>query len=733
MKYPIYTQHDAMDCGPTCLRMISKYYGKSFSSQDIKNLCNQKKTGTTLLGISEAAEAIGFKTIGVRITFDQLCNVNAPCIISWNQNHFVVVYKVTDNKVIVGDPAVGSVLKYDTPTFLKSWYSVNDTVKGSMGIALMLEPSVNFEKTDKITIQEEKQKLGFRYLFKFLKPHRNSMLKICLSILVGSLISMLFPILTQTIVDIGIENSDHKFIKIILLAQFVLIIGQALNHIINNWLMLHVTIRINISLVSNFLGKLMKLPISFFDTKKTGDTLQRIRDFDRIQYFLTSEIIGMSMGFVGLIVYSVMMAGYNTLILLVFVIGSILYVAWVLIFMKKRRKLDYMRFQASARNESNIIQMINSMQEIKMNTCEKQKLWDWEKTQNRIYDISIKGLSLSQIQSIGSVFIDQIKNIIISYLSAALVINGDLTIGMMMSVQYIMGQLNAPVSGFVSFLRSYQDTKISLERLDEVQQIKDEEESNRDKIAEIPQDADIVINNLVFQYNGPKSKKVLDDINLVIPHNKTTAIVGVSGSGKTTLLKIILGFYEPVGGQVLFDNVPINAYNVRSWRQSCGVVMQEGYIFSDTIANNISVSDTNPDMAKIVQAAKIANLDSFIETLPLGYNTIIGPEGMGLSSGQKQRILIARAVYKNTQYIVFDEATNALDANNERIIMENLNTIFVNKTVVVVAHRLSTVKNADNIIVLDHGKIVEEGTHAQLVAKRQYYYNLVKNQLELGS
>jgi len=428
-----------------------------------------------------------------------------------------------------------------------------------------------------------------------------------------------------------------------------------------------------------------------------------------------------------------MMAGYNTLILLVFVIGSILYVAWVLIFMKKRRKLDYMRFQASARNESNIIQMINSMQEIKMNTCEKQKLWDWEKTQNRIYDVSIKGLSLSQIQSIGSVFIDQIKNIIISYLSAALVINGDLTIGMMMSVQYIMGQLNAPVSGFVSFLRSYQDTKISLERLDEVQQIKDEEESNRDKIAEIPQDADIVINNLVFQYNGPKSKKVLDDINLVIPHNKTTAIVGVSGSGKTTLLKIILGFYEPVGGQVMFDNVPINAYNVRSWRQSCGVVMQEGYIFSDTIANNISVSDTNPDMAKIVQAAKIANLDSFIETLPLGYNTIIGPEGMGLSSGQKQRILIARAVYKNTQYIVFDEATNALDANNERIIMENLNTIFVNKTVVVVAHRLSTVKNADNIIVLDHGKIVEEGTHAQLVAKRQYYYNLVKNQLELGS
>lgn len=731
-KYPVYKQYDAMDCGPVCLRMVSKYYGKSYSIQYLRNLCKQKKTGTSLLGISEAAETIGFKTIGVKITFEQLCTINSPCIINWNQNHFVVLYQANSNRVCVGDPAVGCILKYDMNTFLKSWCSVNDAIRGNMGIALLLEPSVNFDNIDDIERKDDNQRIGFKYLLRFLTPHKKSILKICFGILLGSIFSMLFPILTQIIVDVGIENKDYSFIKIILLAQFVLIVGQALNNIIKNWLMLHVTIRINISLVSNFLSKLMKLPISFFDTKRTGDTIQRIRDFDRIQFFLTSEIIGMSMGILGLLVYSIMMAGYNSSILLVFLIGSMLYIIWVVIFMKRRRKLDYMRFQVSARNESNIIQMINSMQEIKMNTCEKQKLWDWEKTQNRIYDIGIKGLSLSQIQNIGSIFIDQIKNIIISYISASLVINGDLTIGMMMSIQYIIGQLNAPVSEFVSFIRSYQDTKISLERLDEIQQIKDEEETNNYKKSEIPQDANIVINNLMFQYNGPRSRKVLDNINLIIPYNKTTAIVGASGSGKTTLLKIILGFYDPVKGEVLLDNIPLNSYNIRNWRQSCGVVMQEGYIFSDTIANNIAISDTAPDIAKIKEAAKISNLDSFVEALPLGYNTIVGTEGMGLSSGQKQRILIARAVYKNSKYIIFDEATNALDANNEKIIMDNLNAIFVNKTVIVVAHRLSTVKNADNIIVLDHGKIVEMGTHTDLVARRKYYYSLVNNQLELG-
>lgn len=496
--------------------------------------------------------------------------------------------------------------------------------------------------------------------------------------------------------------------------------------------MLHVTINVNISLVSNFLGKLMRLPISFYDSKRMGDTLQRIRDFDRIQNFLTGELIGISMGIIGLVVYSVMMAGYNFSILGVFAVGSAVYVGWILIFMKRRRKLDYMRFQESARNESNVVQMITSMQEIKLNNCERQKLWEWEKTQNRLYDVSIKGLSLSQAQNIGGTLIDQLKNMVISFMSALLVINGDMTIGMMMSIQYIIGELNAPIADLVSFIRSYQDTKISLERLNEVQQIEDEDTKNIGKKTEIPQDADIVLQNVSFQYDGPHSRKVLDNISLTIPANKTTAIVGMSGSGKTTMLKLILGFYEPVEGGVFLDDSPLNEYNVKEWRRACGVVMQDGYIFSDTIANNISVSDAKPDMRCVDEAVHIANLNDYIKSQPNGLNTFIGLEGKGLSSGQKQRVLIARAVYKNTKYIFFDEATNALDANNEQVIMKNLDNIFKEKTVIVVAHRLSTVRNADNIVVLDKGKIVEQGTHDELVRLKGNYFNLVKNQLELG-
>lgn len=553
-----------------------------------------------------------------------------------------------------------------------------------------------------------------------------------LGMALGSFISMLFPLLTQSIVDIGIGNGDSRFIIIVLVAQFALVVGQSLNHIIKNWLMLHVTINVNISLVSNFLGKLMRLPISFYDSKRMGDTLQRIRDFDRIQNFLTGELIGISMGIIGLVVYSVMMAGYNFSILGVFAVGSAVYVGWILIFMKRRRKLDYMRFQESARNESNVVQMITSMQEIKLNNCERQKLWEWEKTQNRLYDVSIKGLSLSQAQNIGGTLIDQLKNMVISFMSALLVINGDMTIGMMMSIQYIIGELNAPIADLVSFIRSYQDTKISLERLNEVQQIEDEDTKNIGKKTEIPQDADIVLQNVSFQYDGPHSRKVLDNISLTIPANKTTAIVGMSGSGKTTMLKLILGFYEPVEGGVFLDDSPLNEYNVKEWRRACGVVMQDGYIFSDTIANNISVSDAKPDMRCVDEAVHIANLNDYIKSQPNGLNTFIGLEGKGLSSGQKQRVLIARAVYKNTKYIFFDEATNALDANNEQVIMKNLDNIFKEKTVIVVAHRLSTVRNADNIVVLDKGKIVEQGTHDELVRLKGNYFNLVKNQLELG-
>lgn len=731
MNYPHFKQHDSRDCGPTCLRMISSYYGKIYTQYYIKNLSFQKRSGTTLLSLSDAAERIGFRTMGVKVTWEQLSNkLMLPCIVQWNKNHFVVIYKIEKNRIIVGDPSLG-ILKYKKDAFLKSWYSINDEVRGNMGIVLMMEPTPYFyEHEEKKDI--ENKEINFLHLFKYVKPFSKYLCFIIFLLLVGSALSLIFPFLTQLIVDIGIGSSDLNFVLIILIAQFGIIIGQAINEIIKNWLMLHITIRINISLVSDFLGKLMRLPIAFFDSKKTGDLLQRIDDFTRIQNFLTSVLISIIMAIIGFLVYGGIMGGYNPTILAVFFLGSTFYVVWVIIFMKQRRRLDYMRFQESASNQSNIIQIINGMQEIKLNNCEKQRKWEWEKIQSRLYDINIKGLTLAQTQRIGGLCIDQIKNIIISFIAAKLVIEGEMTVGMMLALQYIVGQMNAPVSQLVSFMQSTQDTKISLERLNEIQQIGDEESTNSNKIKIIPVNKNIELKNIVFQYDGPRSRKVLDNINLTIQANKTTALVGLSGSGKTTLLKLLLGFYSPVSGEILLNNISLQKYSENEWRRNCGVVMQEGFIFSDTIANNIAASDEDINMEKVKYAANLANLNSFISSLPLGYETVIGVEGNGISTGQKQRILIARAIYKDADYIFFDEATNALDANNELVIMNNLSKILEGRTAVIVAHRLSTVKNAHKIIVLNDGIIEEEGTHEDLIKKRGSYFNLIKNQLELA-
>ena len=513
----------------------------------------------------------------------------------------------------------------------------------------------------------------------------------------------------------------------------VLVLGQMANELIRSWLMLHMTTRVSISLISDFLAKLMRLPISFFDSKMVGDIMQRIGDHSRIQTFLTGSLLSIVMAVVTFIVYSAVMGGYDLKILGIFILGSAIYVGWVLLFLRRRRKLDYMRFQEASANQSSIVQLITGMQDIKLNGCEKQKRWEWERIQARLFNVSVKGLALGQTQQVGGTFIDQTKNVFISFLAASAVINGDMTLGMMTAMQYIIGQLNAPISQFIKFVQEAQDAKISLERLGEIQERGDEEDSEKDYIREIPDGADIEFRDVVFQYNGPHSEKVLDGINIKIQHNKVTAIVGASGSGKTTMLKMMLGFYEPVSGEVLLGGNRICDYSPSVWRGECGTVMQEGFVFSDTIAGNIGVSDEVPDMDKVRKAVRIANIEDFIGGLPLRYNTKIGAEGNGVSTGQKQRLLIARAAYRGSRYLFFDEATNSLDANNEKTIMENLDGLFENRTVVIVAHRLSTVRNADNIIVLDRGKVVEQGTHKELTEKRGYYYELVKNQLELGN
>lgn len=707
-----------------------------------------------MLGISDAAESIGFRTRGYRLTWEQLRDeVPLPCIVHWNQQHFVVVYDIRKSHtpfslggrdgdgvydkrwnhkkstctVYIADPASG-LLKYSEEEFLKCWYSTkNDGVQE--GTALLLEPTPDFYNQE----GEEKSKMKFLYLLNYIRPYKKYVFQLFLGMLTASIISLIFPFLTQALVDTGIGNSNIAFVVMVLIAQLILTLSQTANGLLRSWINLHITSRVSISLISDFLIKLMKLPISFFDVKLIGDIMQRIGDHNRIRTFLTDSLISIIFAVITLIMYTCIMATYNLGILGVFLIGSILYIGWVAIFLKRRRELDYKRFQQSAANQSNLVQLVTGMQEIKLNGCEKQKRWEWERIQIKLFKVSLKSMMLSQNQQLGATLINQAKDIFISFLSARAVINGEMTLGMMMAVQYIIGQLNAPIQQFIGFTQAAQDARISLERLGEIHNREDEEKPEDNKIKDIPPDKDLEVKNLVFQYEGPDSEKVLNNVSLVIPAKRITAIVGLSGSGKTTLIKLLLNFYNPVKGEILLGGTPLNRFSQSEWRKKCGVVMQEGFIFSDTIAGNIGIVDDIPDKEKTDRATEIANIKEFVESLPLGYNTKIGNDGHGLSSGQKQRILIARAVYKEPDFIFFDEATNALDARNEKTIMENLGNFFKGKTVVIVAHRLSTVKNADQIVVLDKGSIVEKGNHKELVDMKGAYYNLVKDQLELGN
>lgn len=649
-----------------------------------------------------------------------------PCIVHWRQRHFVVVYKIKNDIIYVSDPAHGLV-RYIKQEFLKSWLSTKSEGEEE-GIALLLEPTPDFYKQE----GEELNKKSFGFLFKYLKPHRKFIVQLFLGMILGSLLQLIFPFLTQSVVDVGINNQDLSFITLILIAQLVLFISQTTVEFIRGWILLHISTRINISLISDFLIKLMKLPIGFFDTKMIGDLMQRIGDHQRIESFLTASSMQILFSMINLIIFGVVLGIYSLKILSVFIIGSVLYIMWVLLFMKKRRELDFKRFAQLSDNQSNLIQLITGMQEIKLNNCEKQKRWEWEKIQARLFKVSIKGLSLNQYQQAGGTFFNQTKNIIITFIAAESVVHGGMTLGMMLAVQYIIGQLNAPIEQMITFIRSAQDAKISLERLGEIHLKEDEENPEDGKISALPVEKNLSISDLSFQYYGPHSELVLKNLNLTIPEKKITAIVGASGSGKTTLVKLILGFYKPTKGDIRLGDFRLDNIQSRLWRSKCGAVMQDGFIFSDTIANNIAISEETVDKERLLHAVKVSNIQDYIESLPLGYNSKIGQEGHGLSQGQRQRILIARAVYKNPEFLFFDEATNALDANNEKVIMKNLDLFFKGKTVVVVAHRLSTVKNADQVVVLDKGKIIEQGNHKQLTEMKGAYYNLVKNQLELG-
>ncbi|OFY26899.1 MAG: ABC transporter ATP-binding protein [Bacteroidetes bacterium RIFOXYA12_FULL_35_11] len=732
--YSFFKQPDSMDCGPACIKMIAAHYGKNLSLDKLRDLCFTSKDGVSLLSISDAAENIGFKTTGLKISFKKLkSTVKFPCIAHWNQEHFVVIYKISkkgifqkENTIIIADPAYG-IITLTEEEFCEHWISTRNEGE-NQGIILSFEPTHVFYKTD----SDNEVKNNFKFLFSYFVRYKKYFIQLLIGLLLGSAFQLILPFFTQSIVDIGINTKNINFIYLVLLAQIALTISRVIVNLIESWIVLHISVRINLSLISDFFIKLMKLPIKFFDTKLIGDLLQRIEDHSRVEKFITRNILTILFSALNFIVFGIVLLFYSKKIFLIFLVGSAIYTFWVLAFLKKRKVLDYKFFEVKANNQNKIYQLIYGMQEIKLQNCEKRKRWEWEDIQADLFQVNISSMKLEQIRELGNVFINESKNILITIVAATSVINNEMTLGMMLATQYIIGQVTHPVEQLVAMIYDLQDTKISLDRINEIHRKNDENSISDFKPVNI-QEKRLEVKNLVFQYEGPHSKKVLNNITVHIPSSKVTAIVGASGSGKTTLIKLLLQYYTPVSGNLFVDNFNLNEINTTLWRNQCGAVMQDGFIFSETIARNIATSNDDIDTNKLLKAAEIANIKDFIEELPLKYNTIIGQEGQNLSQGQKQRILIARAVYKNPDFLFFDEATNALDANNEKVIVENLQQFYSGKTVIIVAHRLSTVKHADQIIVLSDGEIVETGTHEVLTQKKGAYYNLVKNQLELGN
>ena len=728
-KFSLILQRDSMQCGASCLAMICSYFEKNECIEYLSEQCFATTEGVSLLAIDKVASKLGLRTISGRMSVNSINNIENPCILHWNQNHFVVLYKVKKNRFYIADPAKGLV-KYNLEEFKKHWVSTQSGGE-EKGIAIFLEPTPAFY--EKKMDEEPKEERSFKFLFGYIKQYRKYFGQIVLGLLVGSLLQLILPFLTQSIVDVGIKNQNIGFIWLILLGQLMLTISRTAIDFIRRWLLLHISLRINISLVSDFFIKLLKLPMSFFDTKLMGDLMQRMGDHNRVNSFLTQQTLSIVFSLFTFVVFSIVLLSYNWLVFAIFMLGSLLYGGWLALFLRRRKVLDYELFEQQAINNNKTYEFITSMQEIKLQDCEQRRRWEWEDVQADLFNVQMKSLKLQQTQEAGSIFINELKNIVITVVAATAVIHGQLTLGMMLAVQYIIGQLNSPVEQLMSFFYSVQDVRISLERINEIHRMDDENGKQGLETSVTDETKGIDMENINFKYDPHALKTIIDDVSLTIPKGKVTAIVGASGSGKTTLIKLMLGYYPVLGGQITIGGTDVNTLNKKWWRRQCGVVMQDGVIFSETIARNIAVDDKEIDKQRLQTAAEIACIHNYVMELPLKYNTKIGRDGVGLSQGQKQRILIARAVYKNPDYIFLDEATNSLDANNERMIVEHLDEFYKGKTVVIVAHRLSTVKNADQIVVLDKGKVVEIGNHETLTAKRGAYYNLVKNQLELGN
>lgn len=720
INFPFFKQLDTMDCGPASIKIIAKFYGKNFSFKFLRDKCNISREGISLKDLSRVSEEIGLRNLPLKLSFDDLIKkITLPCILHWDYNHFVVLYKIKNSKVYISDPQIGLV-NYSIDEFIYYWKKNNDK-----GIVLVVEPSPSFYEKDEVNTSS-----SFSNYVGYLKPHTKFLIQVFIGMIIGVVINLIFPFITQSIVDIGIETKDYNFINLLLIASIILTISSVFSGYIQNRMILYVADKVNISMVSDFIKKTLQLPVTFFERKMTSDILNRINDHNRIQDFILTSFLGILIAGISFIIYAIILVYYNFNLFLFFIIGTILYIIWILLFLKKRRILDFKFFDSNNLNQNEIIQIVDNSTEIKVNNLQQKKRWDWERSRLEIYDLNIKLLNLTQTQNIGTAIIDRLKNVFITFFAAKAVINGEMTLGMMLSAQYIIGQMNGPVNQLIGFIQSFQNAKISLERVNEVVF-----EENEEKIFDgiempIPLDKSIKIKNLSFRYHI-SDPYVLKNINLEIPEGKMLAIVGQSGSGKTSLLKILLRLYEDYEGDILIDDVNFKSINIHKWRAICGAVLQDGKILDETILKNIILDDIDIEINKLNNVIKITNLENFINKKNLKLYTIVGKAGVGISGGEKQRILIARALYKNPNFLFFDEATNSLDTKNEEEITNNLINLTKNKTTVVIAHRLSTVKFADTIIVLDKGEIVEKGNHNELLKLKGYYYNLINSQLEL--
>lgn len=727
--FPFYQQHDAMDCGAACLKMIAKHYGRYYSMERLRGFTYLGREGVSLLGISDAAEEIGLQTLAVQTTFDQLASViPMPCIAHWNdEEHFVVIYRVTKNYVWIVDPQEGK-FKLPKAEFIQHWGSGQSRDGAQQGVLLLLQVTPEFyqQEGDKI------DKSGFRYVLSYFWQYKGLLSQLALGLLLGIIIMFILPFLIQSVVDIGIGNLDMSFIQLILICQLLLFTTQIAVDYFRSWILLHLSVRVNITLVSDYLFKLTKLPISYFDKRQSGDLLQRINDHERIQRFMSSTSLSALFYLVNYIVFGFILAVWSMPIFWVFLGGTLLYISWVLFFARKKKAVDYRHFDEAAENQNSLMELINGMQDIKLYNAEKSKRWSWERIQARLFRTSLSTMRLQQYQRIGARFFNETKNVLIIFLAVIAVQDSMMTIGTLVAIIYILGMINSQITALIEFLVAYQESKISLERIDEIHQIKDEEKLG-EKTSLLPKSSTLELDDVFFQYSGPHSPMILKGLKMKIPKGKVTAIVGRSGSGKSTLIKLLLQFYEPTEGSIRVGKVNLSNVSPKAWRSKCGVVMQDGFIFSDSIAKNVALGEEIIDKERLLHALDVANMRNFVETLPQAYDTRIGASGLGLSQGQKQRLLIARAIYKDPDYLFFDEATTALDAYGEMVVMENLREVFYNKTVVIIAHRLSTVRDADHIIVMEDGEVAEQGQHDDLTIRRGAYFQLVRNQLELGA